>query len=317
MTVPVLEVHGDSTPEIASSIPELARVAASLIEQATSPNTRKAYASDLRAWCSWCDSVGVSDADRAIPVAPEILAAWLSSMHQRGLAVATLRRRNSWMSRIHRRAGVKSPSSTTPIEDLLSGARRTSSAPRRVAPFTLSMARSAIPRLLEQRTGIRDRALLLVGLVTGFRRSELASLCWSQISESRHGRIVRMGRSKNHEAGRPVGIPRGSGSFCPVAALVALRSEAGDRELVFGVCSDTICKIVQRSAALAGEDPLRFGAHSLRSGFVTEASALGASLATIMSQSGHRSPAVAATYVRDLEADANPGAKLIVDSLSS
>jgi integrase len=178
------------------------------------------------------------------------------------------------------------------------------------------MAQVAIPLMMRRETGPRDRAILLTGLVTGMRREELASLVWGQVIESRHGRVIREGWTKNqHETGRMIGVPRAGGEFCPVGALTALAGP-GPLERVFGCSPATVARVVKRAAALAGEDPARFGGHSLRAGCVSEAGAAGISLAVVMAQTGHKSTDIAASYTRDLSADQNPAALAIVQLLA-
>ena len=59
--------------------------------------------------------------------------------------------------------------------------------------------------------------------------------------------------------------------------------------------------IVQARAALAGLDASGFSAHSLRSGFVTEAAAQNIPMPETMALTGHRSPASVIGYFRQGE----------------
>ena len=68
------------------------------------------------------------------------------------------------------------------------------------------------------------------------------------------------------------------------------------------VTGHAIREIVRRRADEAGclKDQIqRLGGHSLRAGFVTEASRQGADAHAIMRQDGHRSHAVLETYARE------------------
>ncbi len=303
--------------QTAGAVEGWARRARELIEHADAPNTRRAYASDARAFEAWRVEAGIVDAV-SLPIPVAVVAAWIAAQSERGLAVATIARRVAWLARVHRHAGLASPTDATAIADMLRGARRLAVPPQRVAPFTVDMARVAIPQLMKGETGPRDRAILLVGLVTGMRRDELASLVWGQVIESRRGRVIREGWTKNHhETGRMIGVPRAGGEFCPVGALTAIAGGAGPLERVFGCSPATVARVVKRAATMAGEDPARFGGHSLRAGCVSEAGAAGISLAIIMSQTGHKSTDTAASYTRDLSADQNPAALAIVQLLTS
>jgi integrase len=68
--------------------------------------------------------------------------------------------------------------------------------------------------------------------------------------------------------------------------------------------------IVQARAQLAGLDPA-FSAHSLRSGFVTEAAAQNIPMAETMALTGHRSPASVLGYFRKGEVLHMRGAALL------
>ncbi|GER23313.1 integrase [Zafaria cholistanensis] len=58
-------------------------------------------------------------------------------------------------------------------------------------------------------------------------------------------------------------------------------------------------EMLKRRAAAAGLDPTRYGGHSLRAGFVTQAFRAGADSRAIRRQTGHRSDTVLAVYDRE------------------
>lgn len=69
-------------------------------------------------------------------------------------------------------------------------------------------------------------------------------------------------------------------------------------------------RIVKARCALAGPDP-HFSAHSLRSGFITEASHQGVALADIMAMSGHAGMATVLRYHCRAKVADNPEARLL------
>src|SRR3546814_372846 len=71
-------------------------------------------------------------------------------------------------------------------------------------------------------------------------------------------------------------------------------------------------EIVQRRASLAGLEG-DFGGHSLRSGFVTEASRQGVSLPAIMQLTEHRAVSSVVGYFQSGGAATNPAARLLED----
>src|SRR5205085_10636582 len=73
-------------------------------------------------------------------------------------------------------------------------------------------------------SGVRDRALLLLGFSGAFRRSELVALDVADVEQLRDGLAVTIRRSKTDQdgAGQKLGIPRGHrAGTCPVKALAA------------------------------------------------------------------------------------------------
>ena len=120
----------------------------------------------------------------------------------------------------------------------------------------------------EGRVGLRDRALLTLGWMGAFRRSELVALRVEDVTRTRDGLVVRVRRSKSDQEGRGAekGIPYASRpALCPVRALSDWLEAGGiasgplfravDR---FGRVRDaalsdrSVARIVQRAAAAAG-----------------------------------------------------------------
>lgn len=76
---------------------------------------------------------------------------------------------------------------------------------------------------------------------------------------------------------------------------------------------EAVRQIVKRRCALAGLQMEDFPAHSLRSGFLTEAGRRGVPLKTAMDLSGHASAATAMGYMRAGELASEPAARLLDD----
>lgn len=291
-----------------------------------SPRTRQAYAADLADLERWAsrfpqalDALERVADGHALP--PEILAAYLSHCDLAGLAPATIRRRSSAVYRWHRELSLASPTTHDLVRQTLAGVARVRSRGGRTgaAPFTASMARAALPHL-----NALERAVILVGLVGGLRRSELLALRWGWIERTDHGLALILGGTKNNpEGGHVVGLPRTCGDAsrgCPVAALRDLEIErwAGKPPPdapIFDVSASTLRRIVRDAAGASGENPDRYSPHSLRAGMCSIAASAGVSLALITEQSGHRSQDVAAGYVRTAIAAANPAAVAVANAV--
>lgn len=191
----------------------------------------------------------------------------------------------------------------------------------------LEQLRQLLATLPETLIGCRDRALLLVGYAGGFRRSELAALTCEDLRFTEEGLVVLLRRGKTDQtgAGRTVGIPYGSAPHtCPVRAVKRWLEQAGittgplfrgfsgrGQRLEQPLSGQQVWRILKRACADAGLKPEEFGAHSLRSGMVTQAIRGGASDHAIMAQTGHKSSEMVRRYRRetDLFRD-NAGTKL-------
>ncbi len=268
--------------------------------EAKAPATRRAYASDLRAYAAWCTARSVTP----LPAAPETVAAFLAHEAGRGLKPSSLERRRAAIRFLHRSAGFADPGRDESVRATLAGIRRTrGSAPTRKQPATVDRLVAMVEALPPGFVGTRDRALLLLGFAGAFRRAELAGLAVEDLEETADGLLVTLRRSKTdpNGYGRVVPVIRGQ-THCPVAALrrwlvvsgilagpVFRAIGVGDRLADLALSPYGVAVIVKRAAARAGFDPAGFAGHSLRRGFLTSAAAHGASLFKLRDVSGHAS----------------------------
>ena len=197
------------------------------------------------------------------------------------------------------------------------GIRRTVQLPsRRKAPVLAETARAMVSMAPTSIKGLRDRALLLLGFAGAFRRSELVALNVADLEETDDGIRVIIRRSKTDQTGEGqiIAIPRGTAASCPVRAIkVWLEAAAISEGSVFrpirkgGKVRDqrrsakSVCDLVHAYAGRVGLDAASYGAHSLRSGFLTSAARRGASIFKMADQSRHKSMDVLRSYVRDSE----------------
>lgn len=148
--------------------------------------------------------------------------------------------------------------------------------------------------------GVRDRALLLLAWSGGGRRrSEVVGLQISDVRQLDAGTwLYALGTTKTDTGGIRREKPlRGPAAEALAAWLDAAPVDKGPlfRQLHKGgkvgtsaLSADQVARIVQRRAKLAGLDG-DWAAHSLRSGFVTEAGRQGVSLGEVMAMTEHRS----------------------------
>jgi hypothetical protein len=145
---------------------------------------------------------------------------------------------------------------------------------------------------------------------------ELIGLDVVDLTETEEGLPVTIRRSKTDQEGhgQMIAIIRGTGGTCPVKAVKAWLEAAGITEgLIFRpvakggrlgtgrLSGKSVCTLVQDYAGRLGLDAEAFGAHSLRSGFLTSAARRGASVFKMRDVSRHRSMDVLQAYVRDAD----------------
>lgn len=168
---------------------------------------------------------------------------------------------------------------------------------------------------------MQDRAILLVGFASGGRRrAELANLYAEDLRKVEGGYLIRLRHSKTDQLGKGQEVPiLGAAAQAVTAWLVKSGIRTGklfrgirrSGQLNDGLAGRTVNRIVKRRATLAGIDPALFGAHSLRSGFITESGRRGSALGDAMALSGHRTTAVAQGYYREGELMRNPAAHML------
>lgn len=159
----------------------------------------------------------------------------------------------------------------------------------------------------------RDVALLLVGWVGAFRRSEVARLQVEDVSWLDGGMEILLRHSKVDQEGQGYVkfLPASHSAWCPSKALkhwleasgitsgyifrpVNRHDQIGDSVLT----AHSVARIVKRLAKLAGHDPSAYSGHSLRSGFVSAGILAGVPSYQLMQVTGHKSEATLQKYVR-------------------
>jgi integrase len=170
-----------------------------------------------------------------------------------------------------------------------------------------------IERLPTDLRGLRDRTIVLLGFRSGLRRTELVALDLADLTFSDSQVLVRLVTSKTDQngRGRRVAVPRREDGLCAVAALETwIRSAFLDHGPLFrrvlkggtltadALDGKNVDRVVKTAAALAGVTH-RVSAHSLRSGFATDAATRGVDERTIMRSLGHRNAAMTRRYIDD------------------
>ena len=275
-----------------------------LVHAALSDNSRTAYQADLKHFTAWGGT---------IPCSPDDVTQYLAA-HAGQLSIATLSRRLVSIGKAHTSQNLLSPTKTELVKVVMRGIRRTHGVPQRQAAPAIKEDILEMVKNLAGIKGVRDKALLLVGFAGAFRRSELVSLTVEDVEFAKQGLLINLNRSKTDQEGqgRKIAIPFARGSVCAVHSLQAWLDTSGiTNGLIFrgitrhghisedGLTAQSVALVVKERALAAGLDPAKYSGHSLRAGLVTSAAQAGVSSWKIRAQTGHRSDAMLARYIRD------------------
>jgi integrase len=289
------------------NVAKLRIVAARMAQASQSVNTKKAYASDWVEFSDWCEEAG----RLALPATPDTLKLYIVD-HLDIHKVSTVERRLAAVVWKHETAGHASPYSLE-IRNLMRGARRELGT-RIDAKAALAV--DDLKRILVKLgyaaadTAFRDRALMALGFTAALRRSEIGALDVSDLEFTSKGVLVNIRRSKTDQQGRgrKVGVFKVKNKLvCPVRLLQAWLKQRAAAHGATGplfpgrdgrLTGQAVNQIVKRAVKLAGLDASKYGAHSLRAGFVTAAAENGVPETIIMQRTGHRSVQTVARYVR-------------------
>ena len=256
-------------------------------------------------------------------------------------APATVRRRLSSWSTLHRWRGELGPFASPALRAALRLAVRASARPRR-RKSRRAVTRDVLDKLLavcttDRLADCRDRALLLVAFASGGRRrSEIAGLRVEQCVEEQSVALdpadpnspalpcmaIHLGRTKTAAAeddsrallvgpaveALKLWLERANIAKGPIFRAIDRWGALEERALT----PQAVNLIVKKRCVLAGLDPGEFSAHGLRSGFLTEAARSGVPLPEAMQQSQHRSVQQAASYYNDAERRQRKAARLAI-----
>lgn len=230
------------------------------------------------------------------------------------LAHNTLVHRIAVMSKAHQLRELMNPCRDPKVRELLSRTRkayaRRGVIPNKKDALTKDPLQAILSTCNDTLRGKRDRALLLFAWASGGRRrSEVAGADMRFLKRISEGYIYTLAYSKTNQAGmqRPENEKPLLGAAA--AALTEWLDASGIAEgpifrhvrkggqLGTALAAAAVRDIVKYRCALAGI-PGDFSAHSLRSGFVTEAGRQNMPLAETMAMTGHHSVATVLGYSR-------------------
>lgn len=279
------------------------------LDHVESAATKKAHASDWRDFSNWCSERGLS----SCPADPRTVAGYISELAAEGYAVSTITRKLATISVMHSRRGFDSPTGTEGVRAVLKGIRnRYGTAKVKKSPFRITHVRQLPALLDESNKSTRDFCLVVFGYAGAFRRSELVNLDVEDIEFVQQGirATIRRGKTDQGGASRTIDISNGANArLCPVVAMRKWLDLAGfDKGPIFRpidrhgniaerrLGDKAVSEILKSFGEKLGLDPSKIGAHSLRSGMITDAFAAGVPSTVIRRFSGHKTDLMLSEY---------------------
>ena len=275
-----------------------------------SANTKKAYTRSFQIFLKWCDKEHLS----ALPADPHTLALFLADQASRQVAVSSLQVHLAAIKLAHDVKGLVTPTDNKLVLNVLRGIKRSSE--RRVvkkAPATVERIEAMIRNCkINSLSGLRNKALLLLGFAGAFRRSELIALTVSDLTRTPDGVkvLIRKSKTDQEKCGEEIAILNGN-KLRVVDHLYRWLNDAnihdgfifrrliGDNVLTNDALTPrSVANIVKSHAGRAGFTISNFSGHSLRAGFLTSAAANGASIVKMMEISRHRNMETLIGYIR-------------------
>lgn len=295
------------------------------------PNTKRAYAAQMRVWEAHCEAEGLA----MWPAEPVAVANWLAARAARGQCVSTLRISVAALKAGSEAKGFPFDSKAMPIVRTLRGIVNSAARlPRQAEPLRGGEILDLIAGLGNRPVDVRDAALFAIGYAFALRRSELVGLDLEDLGSG--SGVLRVGteviearfaisKTSTGSDGETVVIPRFDNPAA-VEAIEAWLALAGVKpsEPVFRSIRKGGAIGARLSAAAVGEiikgrvraflirrgmspekaeaTAEKFSGHSLRVGFAVAAAEAGADIRQISVVTRHRSLSMPARYASRADA---------------
>lgn len=219
-------MSSEVAPITAVALPQDTQLSAAAIEALAAgvpQSTLTAYKADLKGFATWCADTGRS----GLPATAETLAEYATYMaYEKGSAPSSIERARWAVRKAHRIAGLPVPDSEQ-LAHVLKGYRRhlaqtkdAKARPRKATAADQQALSAMLAGLdLGSPAGQRDAALILLGFAIGGRRSELAALDISDVTDTAEGIVMSVYRIKTGKL-HEVAVPYAQDpTLCPVIAV--------------------------------------------------------------------------------------------------
>ena len=294
------------------------QAATEVIESASSENSKKAFKKDLEYWYSWYQANNIPQhelgkkehlilfiiqhAEEMPSHIDDILIAKGTKQNIGLHKISTIKRRINSLSSYLRLKKQPNVCADKDIKILLSKLTNKHGCSKSWGDaITLDVLNKLLATCENDGLhGIRDYALLLFGFSTGGRRrSEITSAMLENLTRSSGGNFIyNMPKSKTNQSGEDDPKPLAGRAAMALMHWVEVSKittgpifrgvKKGNKISDKPMSDKQVANIVKKRCELAGLDPEKYTAHSLRSGFVTEGGNRGKPVGDIMAMTGHR-----------------------------
>lgn len=274
------------------------------LESQQSPQTRRAYRSDV---VHFMHTMQITETPEFRKVDRMALVAWKRKMEEDGAKPRTIRRRLSALSSLFSHLVDRHVVETNPVREIRRP--RVNRKQGTTHAFSAAQARKLLDAPAEDTVqGLRDRAILSVGLQVGPRRSEIASLKVKDFHnnagyDSLH--FIRKGGEDHSLAVHPQTAERirkylaaaGHAYDEDGPLFRPVRSNWRAENMRRNLDPDLIDRMVRKHLHAIGMHR-GFSAHSMRATFITRALENGASLEEVQRAAGHADATTTKLYDR-------------------
>jgi site-specific recombinase XerD len=187
-----------------------------------SDNTVLAYSADLKSFGKYCAERDLC----SLPADVATIARYVADLADIPRRLSTIKRHLAAIHKHHQLRGYLSPVHANELALVVDGITRTLGKRQKQAPaFTVEELKECIRRLdVKTMSGLRDRALLLLGFAGAFRRSELVALNVEHLEFTERALIVHLPKSKTNQTGDiedKAVFYAPNADFCPVRCVRA------------------------------------------------------------------------------------------------
>lgn len=283
--------------------PDVAEYIDRFLEAKTAANTRRAYRCALLEFLD-----GARGMEDLVKVQPDEIVAHRNNLRAAGAEPTTVNARLCAIRGFFRSLKARGIVQNNPAEaELVPGYRVTDVS--KANGLTPEELRALLATCDDSLMGLRDRAILHVGVIEGLRRSEISALNLDSIQKDGEHRILVL---RDTKGGHMAKIKLDARVYDAIQDYLAARGgQLNPRDPIFVSCSrngsracrlsaESVNDIIQRHAARAGLAKI-ITAHSMRHTNATLSIDAGAPVQKVQRQLRHKDPKTTMRYYRNMD----------------